>query len=253
MAHWTEEAFVENPGLLRPDLEARAADADGEVEALLALLADEHGVEPATALDVPCGIGRHVVPLVERGIDVTGVDLSPAYIERARERVRDAGVDAPVLEGDMRDLLVDDSFDLVVNLWTSFGYYDEATDRAILAALRDRVADDGALVMELSNKDGVLANFDDDGVTRGDDHLAVETREFDPERSRMHTEREVFEAAGDGYEHVGTMTFETRMFDPDTLRRWLLDAGFGTVTPYADLEGNDPTRESTRMAVVAER
>jgi SAM-dependent methyltransferase len=252
MAHWTEEAFVENPGVFQPELEAKTAAAEQEVEDLLALLASDHDLAPTTALDVPCGIGRHAVPLAERGLAVTGVDVAAEYVDRARERAAGAGVDASFVVGDMRALPVDDRFTLVVNLWTSFGYYDAETDRAVLAGLRERVADGGALVLELSNKEGVLAAFDDDGVTRRDDHVVVETREYDPVRSRMATERELFEVAPDGYDHVGTMTFETRMFAPDTLRRWLLDAGFGSVSLYADLEGGELTRESTRLVVVAE-
>lgn len=252
MAHWTEEAFVENPAVFRPELEGKADDAPREVEDLLALLSAEHDLEPSAVLDVPCGIGRHALPLADRGLAVTGVDIAPTYVGRARERAAAAGVDASFVVGDMRDLPVDARFDLVVNLWTSFGYYDAETDRAVLSGLHERVADGGALVLELSNKEGVLTAFDDDGVSRRADHLVVETREYDPGRSRMHTEREVFEVEGDGYDHVGTLSFETRLFAPDTLRRWLLDAGFGEVSVYADLEGSELTRESTRMTVVAE-
>jgi len=252
MAHWTERAFLETPGVFRRSLEERTGDADEEVDRLLGLLADEHDREPSSALDVPCGIGRHAVALAERGLDVTGVDLSRPYLLRARERATAVGADPALLAGDMRALPVAGRFDLVVNMWTSVGYYDAATTRAVLAGFRERVADGGALVLELSNKEGTLANFDDDGVARGDDHLTVETREYDPERSRMRTERDVFAATPDGYDHVGTMTFAVRLFAPDTLRRWLLDAGFDAVTVYADLEGAELTKESPRMAVVAE-
>lgn len=255
MTHWTEDAFVSNPEVFRPDLEAHAEAAGEEVDQLLALLADEHDLAPATALDVPCGIARHAVPLADRGVAVTGVDLSPEYVERARERAAEAGVDDAVTvhEGDMRDLggVVDGRFDLVLNMWTSFGYYDEATDRAVLAALRERVAEGGALVMEMANKEGVLANFQPDGVDMREGHVSFETREYDPVASRMHTEREVFAKADEGLEHLGTMTYETRMFDPARLREWLLDAGFATVSTYADLDGAEVSRESTRMVVVA--
>lgn len=254
MAHWTESAFVDRPEVFRDDLEARTEEGREEVDRLLYLLAAEHDVDPATVLDVPCGIGRHAVPLAERGLDVTGVDLSGDYVERARERAAAADVDVTLLQGDMRDLdaIVDGAFDLLLNAWTSFGYYDEATDRAVLEAFRERVADGGALALELANKEGILADFRAEGVQREDDRLGVETREYDPATSRMRTEREVFEAAGDGYEHVGTMTYETRLFDPVTLRNWLVDAGFSTVGLYADLEGTDLRHESTRMVAVAE-
>lgn len=251
MTHWTEAVFRDRPEVFRHDLEDAVGEAPEEVDQVLELLASEHDVDPGSAFDVPCGIGRHAVALAERGLDVTGLDLSTAYVERARERAEAAGVDAAFHQGDMRDLAPVGRFDLVLNMWTSFGYYDEETDRAILAALRDRVADEGALVMELANKEGILANFEDDGVMRGEDHVSFETREYDPGSSRMHTERELFEPVQDGYEHVGTMEYETRLFAPATLGRWLLDAGFGSVALYADLTGGDLTHESTRLVAVA--
>lgn len=101
-------------------------------------------------------------------------------------------------------------------MWTSFGYYDEETDRAVLAALRDRVAGDGALVIELANEEGLLSNYDGDAVDRGVERLTLETREYDPERSRMQTDGDVFEIVEDGYEHVGTTAYDT---DCSTLRR----------------------------------
>lgn len=257
MTHWTEEVFRDRPEVFRPDLEAAVEDAHGEADEVLELLASAHGVEPESAFDVPCGIGRHAVALAGRGLDVTGLDLSEEYVGRARERAADEGVEATFVVGDVRDLagVGDDAtgpFDLVLNAWTSFGYYDETTDRGILAALRERVTEDGALVMEMTNKEGVLADFQDDGVMRGDDVVSFETREYDPTTSRVRTEREVFDPGGDGLEHLGTMVYETRLFDPVTLRSWLLDAGFGAVTLYADLAGSDLTHESSRLVAVAE-
>lgn len=254
MSHWTTEVFVENPEVFRGDLEARAGRADEEVEQLLDLLADEHDLRPATALDVACGVGRHLVPLAENGIEVTGVDLSPEYVEAARERAREAGVSdsVTVATGDMRELdAVGGRYDLVTNLWTSFGFFDEETNRAVLSGMYERVAEGGVLVMELSNKEGMLANFDDDGVSEVNDRLTTEVREYDPATSRVHTTREVFESTGNGYEHVGTMSFDLRTYAPVELRERLLDAGFGSVSLYGSLDGEKPDRESSRVVVVA--
>lgn len=251
MPHWTEDVFVDRPAVFRPALTAETAEGGEEVAALLELLAAEHDLAPETVLDVPCGVGRHAIPLAERGVAVTGVDISGAYLAGARRRAAEAGVHPHLLRGDMRALPVAGPFDLVVNLWTSFGYYDEPTDRAVLRALRERVAEGGALVLELSNKEGTMANFEADSVVRGEDHLSVETREYDPATSRMHTERDVFSRDGEGYDHIGRMSFDVRLFAPADLRRWLRDAGFGDVSLYADLGGAPLAHDSTRLVAVA--
>lgn len=254
MTHWTEDVFVDRPEVFRGELEARVEEGSEEAAALLELLADEHDLAPASALDVACGIGRHAVALADRGLAVTGLDISPDYLERARERAGATGVEESTtfVQCDMRELdAVDGHFDLVVNLWTSFGYFDEETNRAVLAGMRERVADGGALVVEMSNKEGVLADFDGDGVHVQGDAMTVETREYEPATSRMSTEREVFEATGDDYEHVGTMTFELRTYAPVELSERLLDAGFESVTLYGGVDGRELTRESTRLLAVA--
>jgi SAM-dependent methyltransferase len=253
MTHWTEEMFVEDADVFRPSLEHRAESAAEEVDRLLDLVAD-HDVAPGTALDVACGIGRHAVELADRGVDVRGVDLSEPYVERGRERAAERGVDdrATFEVGDMRDLPVDGRFDLVTNLWTSFGYYDDATNEAVAADVRERVADGGAFVVEMSNREGMLSDFRETGAHRADGYLNVEESEYDPATGRIETTMTVFEETADGYDHVGEVTWDLRTYTPVELRRLLERAGFAEVSLYGGLDGADVERESSRLVAVAE-
>jgi len=255
MAHWTDEAFREHPEVFRRHLETRLDDAVAETEDLLALLAD-HDIDPDRALDVACGIGRHAVELGDRGVAVRGIDISESYLDRARERVADRGVgDAVTFErADMRDLGDrSEEYDLVYNLWTSFGYYDEATDRAVLAGMADRTAAGGALVLELVNREGVLADFRPAGIPEDDeDGLVVESAEYDPETARMETTRRIFSTTDEGYDYGGEMVYDVRLYAPAELAALCRDAGFGDVSLYAGLGGEPLERESTRLVVVAE-
>ncbi|QLH79309.1 class I SAM-dependent methyltransferase [Halosimplex rubrum] len=254
MAHWTDEAFRENSGVFRRHLEDRVDAAAEETDDLLALLGDR-GIEPASALDVACGIGRHAVELGDRDIAVRGIDISEPYLDRARERVADRGVgDAVTLErADMRDLAGrDGEYDLVYNLWTSFGYYDEETNRAVLAGMYERVADGGALVLELVNREGVLAEFRPAAVPEVADALVVESVEYDPETARMETTRRVFAETDGGYDYEGEMVYDVRLYAPAELAALCRRAGFESVSLYAGLGGEPLERESTRLVVVAE-
>lgn len=254
MTHWTETVYRENPGVFLRHLEDRLADATEETEDLLALLADR-GIEPRRALDVACGIGRHAVELADRGVTVRGIDISESYLERARERAAERGVaeGATFERDDMRDLGErDGEYDLVYNLWMSFGYYDEATNRDILRGMRDRTADGGALVLELVNREGVLADFRPAGIPEDDGAFVVESAEYDPETARMETTRRVFSESGDGYDYEGEMVYDVRLYAPAELAAACRDAGFSDVSLYAGLDGDPLERESTRLAVVAE-
>lgn len=254
MAHWTERVYRENPEVFRRHLEDRLADAESETEDLLALCS-EHGIDPDRALDVACGIGRHAVELADRGVTVRGIDISEAYLDRARERVAERGVgDAVTVERrDMRDLgELAGEYDLVYNLWTSFGYYDEDTDRAVLRGMYERTAADGALVLELVNREGVLADFRSAAVPEDDEAFVVESVDYDPETARMETTRRVFVETEEGYDYEGEMVYDVRLYAPAELARACREAGFSAVSLYAGLDGEPLERESARLTVVAE-
>src|SRR5688572_20947106 len=96
-------------------------DAEAETQALAA--ARLSGCpEGGELLDVPCGFGRHCVPLARAGYRVTGVDRSGALLEEARRRA--GGERWPkFVQADYRVLpLKDASVDAALNLFTSLGY-----------------------------------------------------------------------------------------------------------------------------------
>lgn len=67
-------------------------------------------------LDVGCGTGRHSIELARRGYDVTGIDLSPAMLARARENAAAAGCRISFIQADARSLSFTEEFDVVIML-----------------------------------------------------------------------------------------------------------------------------------------
>jgi 2-polyprenyl-3-methyl-5-hydroxy-6-metoxy-1,4-benzoquinol methylase len=81
----------------------------------VAFLVDALGLQPGMrVLDAGCGPGRHAVALAQRKINVTGVDLSPEFIDLARTSAE--GLSADFHVGDVRDLDYVDAFDAVICL-----------------------------------------------------------------------------------------------------------------------------------------
>ncbi|HRI86038.1 MAG TPA: class I SAM-dependent methyltransferase [Ignavibacteria bacterium] len=78
-------------------------------------------------LDVACGAGRHSMQLAKRGFQVTGFDLSEFLISEAkksRKEAKENNLKINFLIKDMRNFNFKNSFDLAVNIFTSFGYFD---------------------------------------------------------------------------------------------------------------------------------
>lgn len=254
MVHWTEALFVDQPELFGEFQEHRAEDAPEQVADLLGLLETAFGHEPDRVLDVACGIGRHLLPFAEAGLDAHGVDISPAYLERARERVDEAGVGERVslTEGDMRDLTdLDGRYDLVTSFWTSVGYFDEAGNRAVFEGMYDRLADGGVAAFDVSNKEGVLSDFADSSVSVDDGRLTGERREYTPETSRMESTLHIVDVEDDEYQ--GVVSWDVRLYAPVEFRDRLRDAGFDEVRLYGSLSGDELTRDSTRMVVLGRK
>src|SRR5436190_20649919 len=81
-------------------------------------------------LDLACGSGRHALSFARRGyIDVTGIDLSPTLLAEARHSAEFEGLPVRFFERDMRDI-PEERFDLTLNLFTSFGYFESDEENA---------------------------------------------------------------------------------------------------------------------------
>lgn len=254
MTHWADTLFREQADLFAESFEDMFEAADEQVGDLLELLAESYDCEPERSLDVACGVGRHVLPLAERGVEAEGLDFSGEFVERAREHAsqRDLDGTATFHEADMRNL--DEwsgSYDLVSVLWNSLGYYGRETDVQVLADARELLGDDGVLVVGLSNRDFLLGNFDEATVSEDEDRLSIYRQDYDAETGTFATTFDVFDVSDDGYEYVDTMEWENRLYAPPVLRELCEEAGFETVSLYGGFDGSDLTRESLRVVAVA--
>ena len=123
--------------------------SDIEVEVIVRLLDLQPGMR---VLDVPCGHGRIANRLAQFGCEVVGVDSSARFLDVARRAGRP--VDYQLL--DMREFTPDGPFDAVVNWFTSFGYFDDDTNRTLLASWRRALGPGGKLVIDHQNRQRLL-------------------------------------------------------------------------------------------------
>jgi len=100
-------------------------------------------------LDLACGKGRHSITLNACGLNVVGADLAPNSIAAAAEHSNDT---LSFLVHDMREVIPGKHFNVVMNLFTSFGYFDSTDDnRRVLNAVHDMLHPNGILVIDFMN------------------------------------------------------------------------------------------------------
>ena len=114
---------------------------------------------PADILDAACGYGRHARVLAGAGYRVVGLDRSPVLLGEARRGSE--GLKWPRwVRGDYRELpFAAESFDAVVNLFTSFGFFGEEGDLQALTEFRRVLRPERALVLETMHRDRLMASF----------------------------------------------------------------------------------------------
>ncbi|MGH2795293.1 MAG: SAM-dependent methyltransferase [Actinomycetota bacterium] len=226
-----------------------AERSDAETHAIL----DLGGLQPGMAvLDAPCGHGRLANRLAARGLSVTGLDSSALFLDVARKDVAELGVSVEYVQGDLREIPWEGRFDAVVNWFTSFGYFDDDTNRAVLAGFRKALKPGGRLLLETINRERVIklqaalppgrpATF---LAERGDD-LMIDKVEFDPSTGCTVTERIIARGG-----KVRRVHFAVRTFTVPEIRDWVIGAGF-TAFDALGSHGEPYALESERLVVVA--
>lgn len=232
---WWETIF--DDGYVAAWTAAGAFDRSAQqVDEVAAVLPADTGLD---ILDVPCGFGRIAAPLHARGHRVTGVDLSADQLRIAEERNP-----GPVyVRGDMRTP-PPGPYDVVLNLYSSFGYFaDRSDDRVALRAWFDVLRPGGLLVMDLMHRDGVayLLGKGEVPIPDGPVRETGETDWVTGRRSATVTFGEV------------SKSFEVNLYTATELVDALRGTGYSSIAVSGDLQGTEPFSPATRLVIRARK
>ncbi len=260
-AHWTRKLFVENADLYLPFLEQAKERAQQEVEALSGLFAEFGVPTGGRVLDLACGIGRHSVLLSKMGYQVTGIDISPLFIEKAREYAAAENSEARFVVGDALDvselLAGERLFDACVNMFTSHSYYGREGDVKMFSGVAEMSAECATLVVMTINRDFLVRHFMAEGSQTAGNITIRETRRLDLETSSMMNTWNFFEREAADSPHL-SLELNNRVYSLHEMKALLEDSdwkyrnGFGSrMTGEIELAPLD--MDSSRMWVVAQR
>ncbi len=212
----------------------------------------EREIDPvpnAHIVDVACGRGRHARILARRGYRVTGIDLSEEAIAEARTEAAAGGLEANTFftVRDMRIPACHDCADGVVNLFTSFGYFEDDTEnQRALRAMASALRPEGWFLQDYLNAPlvadslGSSRRVTENGLTIHQDRWMEDGR-VNKEITIEHDE--------------GTETFHesVRLYTLDDLKEMYAAVGLRPVNLFGDYDGGDYTPESPRLLLHAHK
>ena len=202
--------------------------------------------EGPRVLDLCCGFGRITLELARRGFIATGVDITKSYLETAREEAEYEKLDIEYIENDVRLFKRKGAFDLALNLYNSFGYFENPEDDLLfLKNAHHSLRQGGAMVLDLLGKEIAVRDyleaewFEQAGFT-----VLTESNPLDSWGSVWN--RWILIKGGKRWEKV----FIQRLYAASELRSLLLKAGFSEVEIYGNWdEGPYDQHADTLIAV----
>ncbi len=230
--------------------------------ALITKILKKHGVRKGLLLDAGCGTGRITVALAEYGYDVVGIDISPKFVEEANERIARAGVEnkAKCVVGDLRRLLEvvkDLRFDAVVSWFSSFGFYGDEVDKAILRNFAWVTKPRGLLLLDVENRDSVLkargCQTSYRWTLEHEDKVLIVNSKYDPWTSMDESDVDVYERNDEGLKKVTTMKLQFRLYSLHELARMGKESGWEPLEAYGDWLGGPFKPDSPRIILTARR
>jgi SAM-dependent methyltransferase len=202
---------------------------------------------PARLLDVPCGGGRHSLALAGRGYEMTGVDISPAFLRAARSRAAEGPGTVAWEQRDMRDLPWRQVFDGAFSFGNSFGYYEDDGNAEFLQAV-GRVLKVGArFLLDASYiTEVILPTLQSRSWYEVGDTLALADRHYDHVRGRLCVE---YTWIRDGHREKRSMS--ARLYSYREVCALFEAAGFTEVQGFGSLARERFQLGSPRLLMVA--
>ncbi|AEF85466.1 methyltransferase type 11 [Treponema primitia ZAS-2] len=179
-------------------------------------------------LDLCCGFGRIALELARRGFSVTGVDITETYLNTGREDASYEKLDVEFVKGDVRDFKRSGFFDLALNLYISFGYFENPADDLLFARNAcEALKPGGSFIIETLGKEIAVRDFvEAEWFERAGYTVLTEYAPADSWAGLKN--RWILIKGGERIEKV----FTQRLYAGSEIRRLLFDAGFSSVELY---------------------
>jgi SAM-dependent methyltransferase len=204
--------------------------------------------EACSILDLACGFGRHANALAALGHTVTGVDLIPGFLERARIEAQELHLPTKFIQADVRTIDFNQEFDHVLLLFTSFGYFKDDENQLVLENVRRALKPGGLFVFETHNRDAFLKRLQPFMVTEKGEDLMIDRGSFDTITGRWYNRRIVIR---DGVRK--DKPFFVRLYNPSEIEELVTRAGMQVHKMLGGYDSQPLTNESCSLVIIAKK
>ncbi|HIP90153.1 MAG TPA: class I SAM-dependent methyltransferase [Candidatus Nanopusillus sp.] len=170
-------------------------------------------------LDIPCGVGRYHRYLRNHGFEVYGVDINENLIKIAKDQNKDFEKYYKVQ--DMRSINYKEEFDIVINWYTSFGYFSHEENLVILKKFYEALKPKGILILDVPARVFTSIN----SIKDCGEYLNIERWEKIDYRT-MHLRFDLYKKEGNILKHVKSLDLNLMIYPPNELKEMLEESGF---------------------------
>jgi SAM-dependent methyltransferase len=218
-------------------------------EAEISELAKLTGSPFHRVLDLCCGPGRHSIILARQGARVTAVDRSPFLLKKAKSRAELEKLDIEWVQEDMRSFVRPDEFDLVISLFTSFGYFGDEENLTVLRNVFRSLAPGGFFIIDVMGKEITARAFAAGAADKHPDGtIWVQSREIIDDWYRIRTRWFLIRD-----QKVTEASFDTALYSGRELADLLKRAGFEQVKLFGSLQGIPYDLKAQRLVAVVQK
>lgn len=201
-------------------------------------------------LDLCCGPGRYSIAMAKAGFKVTGVDRTGFLLDKARERAAREDAEIEWVHLDMRDFVRPGCFDLVINMFTSFGYFDDKDeDMQVLGNMFTSLKPGGVVILEMAGKEWLARIFQSTiSSTHEDGSRLVQVHEIFDDWSRIRNEWILIK---DG--QATSYHFHHTIYSGQEMKDRIKQTGFEDIKLFGNLDGDEYGYDASRLVVVARK
>jgi len=224
----------------------RIEDAAGEIDKVIDLLKLAPG---DNVLDLCCGVGRHSLELTRRGFQVTGVDRTEQYLNKASEQAEREGLNVEFIREDMRTFCRPDTFNATISMFTSFSYFeDPEEDRQVVLNVYRSLKAGGVFLLEMHGKETLARIFREKDWSETNGVFILYDRKVSQNWGWMENRWIMFK----DNKHTESI-FSHRLYAATELIALLTGCGFSSVDIYGSLDGDPYDHKAQRLIAIGHK